>query len=666
MEESAVAGPSGTSHRYVCIKETNNRSDVYTVTRKYHRDTKYLVPNTSSLVCCPLCVNEDQSKATWMLDSGASCHFTNDINDFVEFEENVGPERVIQTANGSISIAGKGTVIFTINGERIRLYPIFYIPDLNNRLLSLGQFHQSGLSSRGSAHSIVLYDGNDEEFLSFYPQTANSTIYVIQSLLGTEVDYSLSTVYNVDFKIMHQCLMHPSGEVLQKAGKYVKDFPDIKIPSEHFCPGCAQGKMTQKPFPASETRATELFELIHSDLKMQPVESYRKYRYTITFLDNFTSHAWTINLWTKNAALPTTCHFLAMVETQYKASVRAWMSDAGGKYTSTAFTTLMKEKGITVLQSVPHTHQQNGHTERLNWTLSNKAESLRLQACLPPSWWEFALDHATHVYNRTPMKRLEWCTASEWLTSTQPSIDHLQVLGGATYTFIPPEVCANKLSPKSKLMTYLGTAPGGKGWIFMHAPNNIFFTAAQAIFDESMFLKCPALKVQPSTRLQTPAPPPMVCPDGKCDCQGPPTGDDEPLPSKTSNQRGHTRQEKGKAWDDGNLGTSSNPSTPSSTGAEPPTSVTPLLLPTRQSGRARKVPKKEGNVYGDKHPVQIEKDICWKKDWDRIVGKQSSRPRPNVPGPSTPVLVPSPHQPQEGTSSGEEEKPDSESEVKDS
>ena len=118
--------------------------------------------------------------------------------------------------------------------------------------------------------------------------------------------------------------------------------------------------MTQKPFPASETRATEPFELIHSDLKMQPVESYRKYRYTITFLDDFTSHAWTINLRTKDAALPATRHFLAMVETQYKASVRAWMSDAGGEYTSMAFLTMMKEKGITVLQSVPHAHQQNG------------------------------------------------------------------------------------------------------------------------------------------------------------------------------------------------------------------------------------------------------------------------------------------------------------------
>ena len=92
MEESVVTGPSGTSHRYVHKQKANDLTEVTTVTRKYHNNMKYLVPNHHSFVCCPLCVNEDQSEATWMLDSGASCHFTNDINDFIEFEENVGPE----------------------------------------------------------------------------------------------------------------------------------------------------------------------------------------------------------------------------------------------------------------------------------------------------------------------------------------------------------------------------------------------------------------------------------------------------------------------------------------------------------------------------------------------------------------------------------------------
>jgi transposase InsO family protein len=39
------------------------------------------------------------------------------------------------------------------------------------------------------------------------------------------------------------------------------------------------------------------------------------------------------------------------------------MSDAGGEYKSNAFIKMLKDKGIEILQSVPHTHQQNGQAE---------------------------------------------------------------------------------------------------------------------------------------------------------------------------------------------------------------------------------------------------------------------------------------------------------------
>jgi len=69
-------------------------------------------------------------------------------------------------------------------------------------------------------------------------------------------------------------------------------------------------------------------------------------------------------------------------------------------------------------------------------------------------------------------------------------------------------------------MTFLGNHPGGKGWIFMRGPNNIIFSAAQAIFDESLFPKCPKANVHVPTRLQTPAPSPRSSPKGS-DCQCP-------------------------------------------------------------------------------------------------------------------------------------------------
>ena len=71
------------------------------------------------------------------------------------------------------------------------------------------------------------------------------------------------TVYTMDFETMHCRLAHPSGEVLGEARKYIEDFPDIKIPTDHVCPGCAQGKMTNKTFPSSERCISQPFELIH-------------------------------------------------------------------------------------------------------------------------------------------------------------------------------------------------------------------------------------------------------------------------------------------------------------------------------------------------------------------------------------------------------------------
>jgi len=52
-----------------------------------------------------------------------------------------------------------------------------------------------------------------------------------------------------------------------------------------------------------------------------------------------------------------------MVETKYGSKVKQWMSDAGGEYKSKAFDTMLKDRGIEILQSIPYAHQQNGRAE---------------------------------------------------------------------------------------------------------------------------------------------------------------------------------------------------------------------------------------------------------------------------------------------------------------
>ena len=123
--------------------------------------------------------------------------------------------------------------------------------------------------------------------------------------------------------------------------------------------------------------------------------------------------------------------------------------------------------------------------------MMNKAEAMCHKACIPPSYWEFATQHAIHIYNWTLMKWLNWHTSYELLLSEILNISHLQVFDCSTYVHIPPNVWMNKLALKSELMTYLGIVIGNEhNHIFMWSLNNVVFTSAHALFNEAMFPHC--------------------------------------------------------------------------------------------------------------------------------------------------------------------------------
>jgi len=144
-------------------------------------------------------------------------------------------------------------------------------------------------------------------------------------------------------------------------------------------------------------------------------------------------------------------------------------------------------------------------------TLMDKAEAMCHQTCLPNSWWEFATAHATHLYNRTLLSRLQWHTPYEELHSKLPRVDHLYIFGCTAYVFLPADVWADKLAPKSELMVYLCMAPGNKAnYLFMCPPNNILFTRMQASFEEVLFPKCDRPRQSTRVPADLPAEPPLL------------------------------------------------------------------------------------------------------------------------------------------------------------
>jgi transposase InsO family protein len=581
---------------------------------------------------CDTCVD-------WILDSGASKHFSGDINDFASYQD-VDPNKDthVHAANSVIHIKGKGAVFIKhqvkIQGKLesciTRLYPVFYIPKIDYRLLSMGIFLQRGYLVNGSKQEITIVDKNTRTpVLWCTPQKSKDTIYQACMHIMCTKDHILgATIFVADFKIWHKRLRHPSKQAIERMPEHTLRFPqNLIIPKDILiCSGCAKGKMTSQSFPESSSWATHPFELIHSDLKEMPTLSYNKAKYFIVFLDDHTSHIWTANLKHKSDAKKAMQNLIAYTKTQDGAKIKRWRFDAGGEFCDQELLDMLKGKGIIVEMMAPHAHQQNGHAECAIRTISEKAQALRFTACLPPSWWNFCVNHAVHLYNQMPLAWVKWITPIELRTGEKPDLMDLKVFGCAAYVFLPIEKRVNKMSPRSELMTYLSYEAGTKGYLFMR-PSGSTFIGTQAIFDEMLFPQCGNAPAPSITDLgDFPPEEPedhnhSDGTDGNEDDQSPPT--DLHLPESSGEDDGYMKEEPDAQTDAADEPPRSPPVTSHDFEPHRDDQCEWQQLPHR-SGRTRNPPNCPGNTYGEQRlPSDIERDIMRGRYWRRAMGQDS-------------------------------------------
>ena len=212
------------------------------------------------------------------------------------------------------------------------------------------------LMAHGDAKSISFLWNTGKEFLQFELCVPRDSIYVVQSHTYEDTHVNLTTVYAVDYQTLHKYLAHPSYDGILHARKNTQNFLDITFLEKNpICPGCAYSKMPNHIFSPNLVHTKKAFELIHSDLKSFLTDSYWKYKYLIVFIDDYIGFAWTLCMWTKSESIKHMHNFIALVSMQHNSKVVNWMSNAGGKYKSNTFDVLLKQHGIKILQSAPHT-----------------------------------------------------------------------------------------------------------------------------------------------------------------------------------------------------------------------------------------------------------------------------------------------------------------------
>ncbi|KAM2621688.1 hypothetical protein TB2_026408 [Malus domestica] len=416
------------------------------------------------------------SRGFWIVDSGASDHMTNDaslLNDF----QNLSTPSFVSVANGTkVSIVGIGKLkIFSSKKESL----VMHVPSFPFKLLSVGRITQLlNCLAIFSTHCVIFQDRVSKETIGkgFF---LNGLYYVNLSSSFPKGFYVNSNTVNKE-QLWHMRLAHPSSHVMSFIfPSFCKEISDCEV--------CQKSKSTRLPFPHSLSRATKVFEIVHSDIwGPATLESFDGYRFFISFIDDFSRTTFVYLLKFKHEAFQCFKNFHNLVQNHFNSNIGILRSDNGSEYSSKIMTTYLSEHGILQQTSCVGTPQQNGISERKNRDLLEKTRSLMLQANLPKKFWSQAIQTAAYIINRLPSRILKFKSPCQILKGRDIDISHLRVFGCVCYVHIQT-IHRDKLDPRAIKCAFVGYSTSQKGYKCYDSKTRKVFVSRDVRFDETHF-----------------------------------------------------------------------------------------------------------------------------------------------------------------------------------
>ena len=498
---------------------------------------------------------EGYVETIWLMDSGASCHVTGILQDFVRYRPYKDPVyfNTAQGGNeGQIACLGEGTIegYTQVDGRRVNitLDNVSYIPAAREtRLFSTGTIERNGSFIYQGDGNMSIYNsrpkgrvasGSTVEICGHRvieaPYVPHLNLYVLPLVIrkGNTGVLDATSHATLDYDIAHGRWGHPGKEALRRLPDATTGIDGIGPPTDKPCDGCAKGKMSRRPFPPSEKRATVVLALVHMDVAGPLGTSIGGYNYFCVFVDDYSGFAAVYALKRKSDQEEAFRQFKAWAETQMEYKIKKVRSDRGGEYLSETFQTMLREYGIEHDKTMPGTPQQNGRAERFIRTISEKALCMLHFAGLSHGFWKLALDAAVHTYNRQPMKRLKWeCPITLW-TGKKPDVSYFRVFGCKAYVHVQRDKRHGKLDQKAVERTFVGYESGSKGYRLWNPSTRQIEVSRDVVFDETIF---PA-RADTGTRRATPDDSPFPDLDSPEEQPDGPNGDvDLPVPAHLDN-----------------------------------------------------------------------------------------------------------------------------------
>ena len=277
-----------------------------------------------------------------------------------------------------------------------------------------------------------------------------------------------------------------------------------------LCEACLLGKMPRFPFVEGRTRATEIGQLIHSDL-MGPIQvsntvilflnrnkfmfAYRQVpslngsKYCLSFKDDYSGWTDLKFIKAKHEVTDHVKNFIKRFAVEKKKSIVTLRTDRGGEYINTILSQWLEQNGIQHQTSTPHTPQHNSVAERYNRTLMESGRSNLFNSTkqkLPLRLWAEALNCSNYVLNRVLSRSsIELKTPYEIWHGSKPDVSYFKVFGSMAYAHIP-DSNRRKLDPKCVKCIFVGYGETSKGYRLWDFESNRVFLSRDVIFNENV------------------------------------------------------------------------------------------------------------------------------------------------------------------------------------
>ena len=433
------------------------------------------------------------------LDSGCTDHIIRDRKLFANYDTTGAVD--VGTANcGSLSAKASRDVSFRLPyGDRCIVFTLrgcLHAPDAPINLISVGALNENRLTVtfHPDAPTTISYPLSDPDLPGFVFTAAVhrrlSFLSLDFCLPATSVALPAATFPKtiLSSTLWHRRFGHLGMDATREA--LTKDYAtglqfSGPFPHEH-CVACIVGKSPQHPYAHNGKRASMVGDLLHMDMcGPYPVQTPDGKRHFFVILDDCMNFGFIDLLRLRNEAFLSYRRVEARLLRSSGVKVKTVRLDGALELTKGPLGDHFTETGITVQQTAPYAHQQNGKIERYVRTIEEGGQTLLADSGLPMTFWGWAVLTSQYLRNRLPTSTLPTnMTPFEAFSHQKPDLSHLRVWGCQCFVTIPPEL-RTKAGPRRFEAIFVGYEEARIGWTIRDLKGKVHFSR-DVIFNEDL------------------------------------------------------------------------------------------------------------------------------------------------------------------------------------